>query len=183
MFRIEIFDRWPGFRIDGGPANYGRITFGDGLTDYETFIAPTYYKSARWYRRQWDTALRRFLGGAPSSSLIVSARDPMLGFIEKWDLWNTGTPVAVMQNSLVVPPHADAASRSTEFNLDAAWEFLESRPAESSDDEAPVSQWQVPLVDIDEFMREGGPLTSTPSRRVWPAGSRHVKSQPKRPRN
>lgn len=184
MFRIEIFDRWPGFRINGRPANYGRIRWANGPYEYETFIAPTDLKSCGWYRRQWDAALRRLLAGQGSSSLVVSAGNPEVDWIQVWDIWNVGTPTALMQNRYHIPPagRSPGPKPAQPFDIDRPWDSAGAPDDATDPPGARASQWEIPLEAIEEFIGLGGPLAWKPSRRVWPAGWPGVRNRTSRRR-
>ena len=171
MFRIEVFDRWPGFRINGGSANYGRIRWGNGPYDYETFVAPTHFRSAHWYRTQWHRALERLLSGATSTSFVVSAENPQFGFVETWDLWNSGAGEVVMHNRLIPPPHVSGTAER--FDLNAAWESAGELLASSEGER--ISEWRLPFSDFEEFMQDGGPKAAKPAHRIWPSTSRRYR--------
>lgn len=174
MFRIELFDRWPGFRINGGRAVYGRITWGSGSTDYETFVAPTDWKSAGWYRRQWDTALRRVIAGERVSTLIVSAGPPDIVPCELWDIWNLGGKDAVLHNRLHLPEAWEGVV-PLEFNLHRPWDSAGAY-SDISDDGERISEWRVPLHAIEQFISSGGAY-SRPAARVWPPNVRRARGQ------
>jgi hypothetical protein len=166
LFRIELFDRWPGFRIEGNRSNYGRLTWGDGPDDQETFVAYAGFRSPSWYRRHWDEALLRVLAGYQVSTLIVNAGRPEERFQEVWDLWLFDSEV-ILHNRLIVPggeplDHAAPWTSAGEYGA-------------LNDDGEKISEWRASVSDIDDFMSEGGPVDEKPRHRVWPCCSGYVR--------
>lgn len=166
MFKIELFDRWPGFKIDGERAVYGRITLGDEPGAYETFVATFDYWSANRYRRHWREGLLRLAADPSQTWLWVWVHDPHKSLIlQGWQLWREGATV-FLRNRLVFTGDDDGLKKNFDGVLDvrSPWECLSSVREESSGDGHRISQWEVPYADIEAFL-------ASPQRayhRVWP---------------
>jgi hypothetical protein len=101
------------------------------------------------YIQSWATGLRRLLAGASISCLATSVTDPAsANFVETWPLYREGVSVYVQNRFLFL----DQLTR--EFNPKAPWESIDPREVVSEDGQ-PISEWQVGLADIRDFLDSG----------------------------
>jgi hypothetical protein len=166
MFKIELFDRWPGFKIEGEQAVYGRITFGDEPHAYETFVATFDYWSANRHRRHWREALQRLALDPSQTWLWTWVHDPRKTVIlQGWQLWREGGRV-FLQNRLIFTRNGDGLEKNFDGDLDMRepWACLSSERAEFSDDGDRINEWEVPYADIEAFLA----APQRPFHRVWP---------------
>jgi hypothetical protein len=131
----------------------GLITIGD-FNEY--FGSTLTFWDQDDYRKSWDAGLRRLLSGAAVSCLATSVTDPPItNFVEVWPLFLSGDDVYV-QNQMVFLdqlPH--------EFDPSAPWDSVGSRITVTEDGDE-ISEWQVSLNDIREFLGRGS-LDAGPS--------------------
>lgn len=98
------------------------------------------------YTQSWATGLRRILAGASISCLATSVTDPSsANFVEVWPLYREGADVYVQNRFLFL----DQLTR--EFDPKAPWESMDPRSVVNEDGQA-ISEWEVTLADIREFL-------------------------------
>jgi hypothetical protein len=115
----------------------------------EHFSAPVSFWGVADYQKSWEAGLRRLLGGATVSCLATSVTDPAdANFFDVWPLYRSGDDIYVQNRLLFLDqlPHA--------FDLSAPWESVGPRRATTEDGDK-ISEWQVSLDDIREFLDSG----------------------------
>jgi hypothetical protein len=98
------------------------------------------------YKGIWDAGLRRLLVGASTSCLATSVLEPSsANFVEVWPLYREDAKVYV-QNCLLFLDQL-----SHEFDPSAPWESVYPRSVLGEDGQR-ISEWQVSIDDIGEFL-------------------------------
>lgn len=101
------------------------------------------------YRKSWEAALRRLLNGAPISCLATSVIDPAVAIsMEAWPLYLSEDKIYI-QNHLIFLDQL-----SHDFDPAAPWDSVRSRETVSENGRE-LSEWQVSLSDIREFVESG----------------------------
>jgi hypothetical protein len=132
------------FAFDPDTETIGRIC----LDEFEEYfpINITFW-SADQYRAQWREALKRICEGADTSCLLTSVDRPDGAdtFFDSWFIYRFGAEV-VFHNKLLL-----AEKVGDDFSLDR---LCNSAPCYNaiSEDGAPISEWRMPLMAVEEFL-------------------------------
>jgi len=120
-----------------------------GVIEIGTFTEELLVSLAVWspadYVRQWETGLKR-ISSADKSCLITSMRDLAVSdFINWWMLYRVGDDV-VFQNQVLLATEVENSMIG-----DAIYGLIPVRETHT-DDGQKISEWVVPLRDIDAFL-------------------------------
>ncbi len=137
------------------PSAIGRITAG---TLDENFASSLYEWNKATYESQWLDSLKRFANGANKAVLITWYVNPKKSpNLQWWALYRGEGGVVHIQNHL---PWYENFGR--EFSVAEASIFLNDRVTMSDDGHA-ISEWHVPISDIDVFLERLNTKTSRPA--------------------
>lgn len=130
--------------VDEGPALYGQIQLG-GFK--EAFIASLSDWTPEQYRRQWLRAAERLVGGESKSAFVSSFLSPGKSdcFIW-WPCYRVGEVVYVQNQWRFYEQLASP------FDENLLYDYVADRRTVSDADGAPISEWEVPLHSIRDFM-------------------------------
>jgi hypothetical protein len=143
-FDIRLSDEVPK-EPEEGPfwALYGSIQIGEFE---ETFVASLLTWSPNRYEEQWREAAKRLVDGEPKSAFVTSFVPPQPGdYFEWWKCYLCGEIVRV-QNQLRFYDQLPSS-----FTADALYDFIPDRKV-FSEEGSPISEWEVPLQSIREFL-------------------------------
>jgi hypothetical protein len=145
MFAIEFIGA-P--RVEFGElARRGRISLGEFS---EEFVAPLVFWSADGYRKQWVEAAERIVNGQPRSCFVAAMREsPRGGPVFLWPAYKDGEVVYV-QHRLLLPETVKGS-----FDPSNLYAQVDERRTLSEDGE-PISEWQVSVEDLANFLRRAG---------------------------
>jgi len=134
--------------VDDGVSNavYGSIAIGEFR---ETFIASLSTWSPTLYERQWQEAAQRLVNGESKSAFITFFVSPGAGNSFMWWPCYLSGEVIHVQNQL---RFYDRLPRS--FTIDALYDFVEDRKLVSDDGVTKLSEWQMPIEWMREFLRK-----------------------------
>jgi hypothetical protein len=137
------------------PSAIGRITAGE--LD-EEFASGLYEWDKETYESQWLDSLKRFVNGAGKAVLITWYVNPKESTnLQWWALYRAEGGIVHVQNHL---PWYDNLGR--EFSVDEASSFLDERIT-ISEEGLSISEWHVPIRDIEAFLERLNTKTSTPA--------------------
>jgi len=151
VFDIRLLPEIP-IEIDEGESlMWGNLQIGDFK---ETFVASLFDWTPGTYRRQWREAAERLVNGESKSAFVTSFVPPThAGHFEWWKCYRVNEIVYV-QNQLRF--YEQLASP---FHLDSLNDYVTDRSTVSEDDGSPISEWQMPVHWIRDFLirsaREG----------------------------
>ena len=118
----------------------GQIQLGGFREDFQAEIG---YWSIKDYEASWTAALRRLLAGRTVSCLVTSLPNPQIAnFITTWPLYRDGRDIFVRNQLLFVD------QLPSPFAPNTPWESVDPR----TDDEGPVTEWNITLTDIENFL-------------------------------
>jgi hypothetical protein len=116
----------------------------------EAFVAHTWNWSEQQYNDHWKRALVRALDGKPAA-LVTDMRTPaQSSHLVWWPIWRVDGEV-VFHNQLLFFAQYEIAGSHVDI------ERLYDRIGEHfthNDEGVPVSQWHVPVCEIESFLRE-----------------------------
>jgi hypothetical protein len=125
------------------PSAIGQIVAGELK---EEFVSSLYEWTKEDYVLQWVVSLRRFLDGADRAVLITFyANSKESSNLEWWALYRGESGIVHVQNHL---PWFENLDR--EFSVSDAERFLKDRITVNEDGNR-LSEWNVPLSDIESF--------------------------------
>ena len=143
MFDIRLSTDTPD-EMNEGAAVYGQIQLGDFK---ETYIASLSDWAPEQYRRQWLEAAKRLVGGEPKSAFVTSFVSPKHGrYFVWWPCYRVGDTVYI-QNQLRFYEQIGSP-----FDDDRLYSYVADRQRVSEDNAAPISEWEVPLPLIRDFL-------------------------------
>ena len=116
----------------------------------EEFLAPLTYWKTLDYERQWRQGLLRILSGSESSCLITAMYDPSCAnFITWWPLYRLGDLMVVQNQILFLDRLTDGFDECNPYRHVGTRQSV-------SDEGSAISEWTVPLMDVQRFCdREG----------------------------
>jgi hypothetical protein len=136
VFDIEFATGEPEAQEEGWSALWGHITLGDYS---EQFLASLELWDRSGYQRHWIAAAQRLLEGERTTGFVTSA------FQFRWNMWRQGQTVVAQEQLMwtvttkeVLDPH------------ETYW-LIGNRETVSESGE-PISEWQLPIEDIAEFV-------------------------------
>ena|SRR5215467_6992418 len=131
------------FADDDPSVAIGEIKLGEYLESFQAILG---FWTMEDYEKSWLTALRRLVGGASTSCLVTSLTDPGNSeYVVTWPLYRSDDEVFV-QNQLIF-----LNQLGRRFEPQAPWEFIEPH-AIIDEDGHQISEWQVQLKDIQDFL-------------------------------
>lgn len=123
----------------------------------ENFVSTLYEWNKEDYEAHWVRSLRHLLAGADRAVLITWYINSKLSFnLQWWALYRDDAGVVHIQNHLPSYSNFDQ-----EFLVDDASRFLHDRITVSEEGKC-VSEWDVPLADIEAFVQRGTVSPPTP---------------------
>jgi len=123
---------------------YAKVSIGDFEEAFEVDLS---FWTRREYEWQWRDGLKRLVSGEPRSCLIASLSDPRsANFVFLWSMYAMGGNV-VFQNRVLFLDEVDER-----FDPSDPYRHVGPREAVSTGGE-PVSEWDVPVESIAEFLR------------------------------
>ena len=144
MFDIYFEDGDPvAYDDEGWLGMQGTTLLGDLR---ETFIAPLGWWSRSTYQRQWLDGATRLLEGQSRSAFVLAPARLW------WTAWLDDETVRLQQQLLVSSEIAEAWARSPS---PVPYELVSERREFSSDGD-PISEWQVTVPDLREFIARRG---------------------------
>ena len=134
------------FLFDAKTEIVGKIRLGD-FEEY--FAADVTFWSANEYRAQWREGLSRTCDGLAKSCVLTSVRNPETAtFFQAWPIYRFGSEV-IIQNRLLMLDQFDEP-----FLFSRLYDFVLPHRA-TSEDGAALSQWNIPIAVIEEFVSSG----------------------------
>lgn len=129
----------------GEKAKYGRITLGNYT---ERFFVSLEYWSVTDYRRHWYEAINRIVKCSRVSSLITSMDNPTTAKYIEW------RPMYRIRDNLYIQDHLlFLKTLRTPFDEKNAFKSVPPRKTVNEEGE-PISEWSVPLSDVEKFWRK-----------------------------
>ena len=124
------------------PVGYGLIVIGSFV---ERFESPLQYWRKKEYEEQWHNAISRLLAGSKKTALITAMYDPATAnFLTWWPLYRVAETIFIHNQLLFL------SNLNKPFSIEEMDELV--GPRHSVDDESTkISEWSVPLADIDLF--------------------------------
>jgi CdiI N-terminal domain len=147
VFSIRLTSEVPDELEDGVAAVYGNIQIGDF---HETFIASLCEWSDERYASQWQEAAHRLVNGESKSAFVTSfvPPDKSLYFVW-WPCYRIGETVYV-QNQMRFYEQLPSP-----FLVNALYDYVADRKVVSEDDGTAISEWELPLEWLRDFVRRG----------------------------
>lgn len=144
MFDICLLPEIPIEMDEGEPLIWGTLQIGDFS---ERFVASLFEWSAERYRQQWAEAAQRLVDGDPKSAFVTSFLSPEnAGHFEWWPCYKVNEIVFV-QNQLRFYEQL-----TSPFRIDALYDYISDRKIVSEDGSSSVSEWQMPIRWIRDFL-------------------------------
>ena len=140
MFDIELLGRPEG--QGDGLFNWGRLTLGRFQDEFQ---APLYEWAPGDYAAHWLESARRLLGGAPVAVFLTHMVRPDAAYHVGWPAWREGDRVYV-QERLFLREHLNGT-----FDPECP-EVHVGRRQEVSDEGERISQWEVGVRDLADFI-------------------------------
>jgi hypothetical protein len=129
---------------EGEPLVYGNLQIGDFR---ETFVASLLDWTPEAYRQQWREAAERLVNGESKSAFVTSFAPPTdAGHFEWWPCYGVYEIVYVQNQFRFYEQLASS------FHLDSLYDYVADRKTVSEADGAPISEWQIPLHWIRDFL-------------------------------
>ena len=143
MFDIRLSTNTPD-EADEAPALWGRIQIGSFTEDFIAYLSDW---TPEQYRRQWLEAAGRLVSGESKSAFVTMFVSPKNGgHFEWWPCYRVGE-IVYLQNQLRF--YEQIASP---FLIESLYEYVSDRKTISDDDGTPISEWEVPLRWILDFV-------------------------------
>lgn len=124
----------------------GRIVIGNFSEQFESSLS---YWDINKYQENWKKGIERLLRGESKSCLITSMYNPKVAnFITWWPMYSENR-VVYFQNQLLFLKELKIA-----FNPEDPCILINDRET-VSDNNLPISEWEVPLEALEEFLLNG----------------------------
>jgi len=147
VFDIRLTSEVPDELEDGVSAVYGIIQIGDFN---ETFIASLSEWTPERYALQWKEAAQRLVNGESRSAFVTSFVPPDKSFyFVWWPCYRIGKTVCV-QNQMRFYDQLPSP-----FLVDALYDYIADRKTVSEDDGMAISEWELPLEWLRDFVNRG----------------------------
>jgi hypothetical protein len=125
-------------------ALWGRIRIGSFTEDFIAYLCDW---TPEHYRRQWLEAAQRLVNGESKSAFVTTFVSPKNGrHFEWWPCYRVGE-IVYLQNQLRF--YEQVASP---FAVDSLYAYVSDRKTASDDDGTPISEWEVPLGWLRDFI-------------------------------
>ena len=147
MFNLELLGAPEG--AGEGLFNWGRITLGDFQEDFQ---APLYDWAPGDYEAQWMESAERLVAGAAVVVFLTHMVHPTAPYHIGWPAWREGDGVWVQERLFV------ANDLAAPFDPSAPEAHVGDR-AERSIEGLAISQWQVSMTDVAEYLTRKGHIT------------------------
>ena len=141
VFDISFLGAEPELQDDGWYGLAGQVCLGEYR---ESFLAPLDVWSREQYEGQWHEAAARLVAGEERSAFFTSA------FQSWWAMWRHGALLYVHEE-LIVPQRFATLGAAPDLTR-APYQLLGPYAAVSQDGD-PISEWQLSLDDVREFLR------------------------------
>lgn len=140
MFDIELTTKIPALE-EGESLVYGRIQIGDFVED---FVANLAEWSPAHYELQWREAAERLANGETKSAFVVSFTPE--DCVVWWPCYRIGETVFIQNHFLFYKRHPS-------FSIEHMYEHVKDRETLSDDGVTPISEWELPLDWIRDFIK------------------------------
>ncbi len=134
---------------DAAPALWGRIQIGSFTEDFIAYLCDW---TPDQYRRQWLESAERLVNGESKSAFVTMFVSPKNGgHFGWWPCYRVGE-IVYLQNQLrfyeqITPP----------FAVELLYEYVSDRKTVSDDEGTPISEWEVPLGWLRDFVNRNLP--------------------------
>jgi hypothetical protein len=150
MFDIRLSSDAPAGPDDGVSAVYGRLQIGEFQ---ETFVASLSHWCQSQYLQQWREAAQRLIDGEAKSAFVTSFVPPSHALHFVWWPCYLSDETVYVQNQLRFYEQLPSP-----FDVDSLYDYIEDRKTVSADDGALISEWQMPLEWLRDFLRRSHSL-------------------------
>ena len=112
------------------------------------------------YVFQWKLALKRVLSGKPSALITDMYTPATSNHLVWWPMWKVGSQV-LFHNQLLffekypMPYFRRHRGKVTPITIDWLYKLVGERESQSRDG-TPLSEWTVPVHEIEEFLKTAG---------------------------
>jgi hypothetical protein len=131
------------------PALWGRIQIGSFIEDFIAYLCDW---TPEQYRRQWLEAAERLVNGESKSAFVTMFVSPKNGgHFVWWPCYRVGE-IVYLQNHLRF--YEQIASP---FAVESLYEYVSDRKTVSDNNVTPISEWEVPLGWIQDFVNRAIP--------------------------
>jgi hypothetical protein len=124
----------------------GRIVIGDFSEQFESSLS---YWDINKYQENWKKGIERLLRGESKSCIITSMYNPKAANFISWWLMYSENRIVYFQNQLLFLKKLKIA-----FNPEDPYILINDRET-VSENNIPISEWEVPLEALEEFLLNG----------------------------
>jgi hypothetical protein len=144
VFDIRLLPEIPIEMDEGQSLMWGSLQIADFRED---FVVSLFDWTPVACRQQWREAAERLVKGEPKSAFVTSFVPPTDGSHFEWWTCYGVKEIVYVQNQLRF--YEQLASP---FNLDSLYDYVADRKTVSEDDGSPISEWQMPVQWMRDFL-------------------------------